>query len=157
MRTFDTGATRDTDATKFDYEGFLHPLVLKRFAQYMHKHRVQADGQLRDSDNWQKGIPKDAYMKSGMRHVMDWWSAHRSLPTDENIEEILCAVMFNAMGYLFEELRATASSAPAMLGDYYLSGEGIDPSTIRKDTTTTPGSCTNWLCPAHGKVRKCIS
>ena len=73
VRQFKTGATRDTDEGKYDYEGFISPLVLERFAQYMHKHRKQSDGNLRASDNWQKGIPKDAYIKSAWRHFVDWW------------------------------------------------------------------------------------
>jgi hypothetical protein len=108
MRTFETGATRDGDETKYDYEGFLSPAVLARYAEYMHKNRVQADGTLRGSDNWQKGIPLSAYMKSGFRHFMDWWRLHRQPATAENVdavEETLCAVMFNVMGYLHEILR----------------------------------------------------
>ncbi len=104
MREFETGATRDTDEGKHDYEGFLSPLVIERFGEYMTKHRKQADGNLRDSDNWQKGIPQDAYMKSGWRHFLDWWKFHRGHGGD--IEEILCAVMFNVMGYLHERLLA---------------------------------------------------
>lgn len=104
MRNFKTGATRDTDQGKLDFEGFLSPLVLERFAQYMNKNRVQADGKLRASDNWQKGIPKDAYIKSGWRHFYDWWALHRGIKREVDIEEALCAVMFNAMGYLHEEL-----------------------------------------------------
>lgn len=68
IRTFDTGATRDTDEGKLDFEGFLSPLALERFAEYMNKHRQQSDGSLRDSDNWQKGIPVKQYMKSMWRH-----------------------------------------------------------------------------------------
>lgn len=105
MREFETGATRDSDEGKLDFEGFFSPLVLQRYAEYMNKHRVQADGGLRDSDNWQHGIPKDAYIKSGWRHFMDWWMAHRGLPSREGIEEALCALIFNAMGYLFEILK----------------------------------------------------
>lgn len=105
MRTFETGATRDTDSGKLDYEGFLSPLVLERYAQYMDEHRRQADGAFRDSDNWQKGIPRDAYMKSLWRHFMDAWKAHRGLSIRVSIEEALCAVLFNAMGYLHEILR----------------------------------------------------
>jgi len=106
MREFDTGATRDTDENKLDYEGFLSPQVLTRYAQYLHKHRVQADGTLRDSDNWQKGIPKDVYMKSMFRHFMDVWTMHRTgCIGEDGIGEALCAVSFNAMGYLFEEIR----------------------------------------------------
>lgn len=106
MRNFDTGATRDTDVGKPDYEGFLSPLVIERFGRYMDKHRHQADGKLRDSDNWQKGIPKDAYMKSGWRHFVDWWKEHRGISTKDGIEEALCALMFNVMGYLHEYLKS---------------------------------------------------
>ena len=108
MREFETGATRDQDETKPDYEGFLSPLVIARYAEYMHKNRVQADGSLRASDNWQKGIPFPAYMKSGFRHFMDWWRLHRQPATAETVdalEETLCAVMFNVMGYLHELLK----------------------------------------------------
>lgn len=114
IRTFDTGATRNTDTNKLDYEGFLSPSALKSFAQYMHKHRMQADGKLRDSDNWKKGISFDSYMKSMFRHMIDVWSIHRGLEvvspeTGElvNMEEALCAVMFNVQGYLHEFLKET--------------------------------------------------
>lgn len=105
MREFETGATRDDDDTKLDFEGFLNPLVLERFGQYMLKHQVQADGALRSSDNWQKGMTKDAYIKSGLRHVHDWWMEHRGYTSREGLQDALCAVMFNVMGYLLEELR----------------------------------------------------
>lgn len=101
MRKFTTGATRDNDETKLDYEGFLSPLVLERFAEYMHKHRKQADGQLRASDNWQKGIPKEAYMKSMWRHFFSVWKSYR---LGELKEEELCALLFNVQGLLHEEL-----------------------------------------------------
>jgi hypothetical protein len=106
MREFESGATRDNDEDKFDYEGFLSPLVLQRYAQYMHANRVQADGELRDSDNWQKGIPRDAYMKSAWRHFMDCWRHHRDPGVIDTVrEEALCALMFNIMGYLHEVKR----------------------------------------------------
>jgi hypothetical protein len=103
MRKFETGATRDNEDGKIDYDGFLSPQVLERFGQYMHRHRIQADGQLRASDNWKKGIPRDAYMKSMYRHFMEVWKAHQNLPA-EDIEESLCAMFFNVQGYLFETL-----------------------------------------------------
>lgn len=106
MRHFETGATRNNDDDKYDYEAFLSPLVLERYAAYMHKHRKQDDGQLRDGDNWQKGIPQDAYMKSAWRHMIDWWREHRGLPSREGLEDALCAVIFNAMGYLHEHLKS---------------------------------------------------
>ena len=104
-RTFETGASRDSEEGKLDYEGFLSPLVLKRFAEYMHANRQMKDGSLRDSDNWQKGIPLDAYMKSMWRHFMDVWTAHRVGDDADTIEEALCAILFNAQGYLHELLK----------------------------------------------------
>ena len=104
MRAFATGATRDTDAGKLDYEGFLSPAVLEAFAAYMHTHRVQSDGNLRDSDNWQKGMPLDVYMKSMWRHFMDVWKAHRGLPTSVDHVEALMALMFNVQGMAYEIL-----------------------------------------------------
>lgn len=104
MREFETGATRDDDTEKYDYEGFINPLVLERFAQYMHGYRKQADGKLRDSDNWQNGIPTDVYMKSMLRHVMALWKVHRGYADEAEIEESLCAIVFNAFGYLFNLL-----------------------------------------------------
>lgn len=110
VRTFKTGATRDTDAGKFDYEGFLSPLALERFARYMDKHRLQPDGNLRASDNWQKGIPQDQYIKSAWRHFVDWWAHHRGATAvaRDTREEALCALLFNVMGYLHEELNRKA-------------------------------------------------
>lgn len=109
VRTFDTGATRNLDADKLDFEGFLSPSVLYAFAEYMHKNRFQADGTLRDSDNWQKGIPLDAYMKSMHRHFMEVWYAHRDgrgAWEDPKLTcEALCALMFNVQGYLHEMLK----------------------------------------------------
>lgn len=105
MRTFSTGATRDSDDHKIDFEGFLSPIVLQRYGEYMHHHRKQADGKLRDSDNWQKGISKDAYMKSLLRHVHDVWMNHRGYKGREDIQQALCGVLFNAMGYLYEDLK----------------------------------------------------
>ncbi|KKP81590.1 MAG: hypothetical protein UR84_C0021G0012 [candidate division WS6 bacterium GW2011_GWD1_35_594] len=106
MRVFDGGATRDDDDNKVDYEGFLSPLVLERFGEYMHRHRKQADGKLRDSDNWQRGggIPVVEYMKSKWRHFMDTWKAHRGIGSVD-IEESLCAELFNTQGYLHEILK----------------------------------------------------
>lgn len=105
MRQFETGATRDVDDTKYDFEGFVSPAVLERFGEYMHKHRFQADGKVRASDNWQKGMPIDSYMKSGWRHFFDWWKEHRGIKSREGLEDALCALMFNVQGYLHETLK----------------------------------------------------
>ena len=103
IRTFPTGATRNNVPDRLDYEGFLSHPVLKEFAKYMHKHRLQGDGKLRDSDNWQKGMEKDVYMKSMFRHFMDAWAGHRGFEVDQ--KEALCALLFNVQGYLHELLK----------------------------------------------------
>ncbi len=105
-RTFETGATRDTDEGKFDYEAFNAPIVERTYASYMHDNRKQVDGQLRDGDNWQKGMPRAAYMKSLIRHVYDLWYLWRNAPSDTKaIITLLCAIRFNVNGLLFEILR----------------------------------------------------
>jgi len=106
MRTFESGATRNNEEGKYDYDGFFSPLVVERFGEYMNKHREQSDGNLRDSDNWQKGIPLTAYMKSSWRHFVDLWKEHRGYKTKDGIEEALCALLFNIQGYLHEYLKS---------------------------------------------------
>lgn len=112
IRTFETGATRNLDNSKNDYEGFLSPFVIKSFGDYMTSHRKQKDGTLRDSDNWQKGIPIDVYMKSMFRHFLDVWTIHRggtaiSPDTGEQVDliEALNAVLFNVQGMMHETLK----------------------------------------------------
>lgn len=105
IRTFESGATRDVNYNKLDYEGFDSPLVNKRYAEYMHSHRKQADGSLRAADNWQKGIPKQAYMESLVRHVEDaklHWDGYPDEAVDPDFENVLCAILFNAKGLLYE-------------------------------------------------------
>jgi hypothetical protein len=117
IRTFKSGATRNLDDNKFEYDGFLSVDVIKRFAQYMHSHRIQADGSLRASDNWKKGIPTDAYMKSMFRHFVDVWEIYdkdgingkMKIKNPEgqevDLEEVLCSLFFNVQGMLHELLK----------------------------------------------------
>ena len=98
IRQFKTGATRSPLSEKLQYEGFISPIVLKRYAEYMHKHRTQSDGTTRDADNWQKGIPSENALDSMLRHVMDVWLDERgySGETSETVLDSLCAIIFNA-------------------------------------------------------------
>ena len=105
MRKFESGATRNNDEENLDYEGFLSPLTLERYAEYMHLHRKQADGEMRDSDNWQNGIPQTSYMKSMWRHFFDVWKIHRGYSCGVSEQEALCALLFNVMGMLHEVLK----------------------------------------------------
>ena len=117
MRVFDTGATRDLDTTKLDYEGFMTPIVLKAYAEYLNKHRVQRDGKLRESDNWQKMFGDkhfDVCMKSTFRHFMDMWLYHRGFEASESIDDALAAIIFNVSAYWFKILKDRETLAKAM-------------------------------------------
>lgn len=110
-RRFETGATRDKEDCKLDFEGALSPAVLVAFTAYMNDHRF-IDGEMRSADNWQKGIPLDSYMKSLLRHVMDLWLLHRGLEAVRpetgvpvTVASALGGVLFNAQGYWHEVLR----------------------------------------------------
>jgi hypothetical protein len=77
----------------------------------MHEHRHQADGTLRDADNWKKGMPRDVYIASLFRHFIQLWALHdeteksdTTYETENELEEALCAILFNAQGYLYERL-----------------------------------------------------
>lgn len=135
IRTMDSGATRTSDKGKFNYEGFFNPGIMAVYANYLNKHRVQADGKLRDADNWQKGMPLEVYMESAIRHLIDAWAHHRGYVvckeiTDDKREKThyvipgnstatglgkgftrvdpydsLCAILFNINGYILEMIR----------------------------------------------------
>ena len=110
IREFKTGATRDTDKGKLDFEGFFSPPVMEAFAKYMHKHRKLSDGTYRDSDNWQKGFGEgrlhfNTCMKSMWRHFFDLWKEHRGIKTKEGILNALMGLLFNVMAYADQYLR----------------------------------------------------
>lgn len=117
MQTFGSGATRSSDEGKNDYEGFLSFPVIEEFGEYMTRHQVQADGALRESDNWQKGMPITSYMKSLLRHVLELWGLHRGKVSSRLrreypnrsihflTRETACACLFNLQGFLHEFLK----------------------------------------------------
>lgn len=107
IRQFDTGATRDSAEGKLDYEGFLSPFVLEEYAKYMLHHRQQSDGSLRDSDNWQKGMPRKEVVKSLFRHFFALWKIHRGGQVFDERDghevtamEAACGILFNTMTYM---------------------------------------------------------
>lgn len=114
IRKFDTGATRDDDEGKPQPWGFTSALVGKAFSEYMMKHQVQSDGELRPSDNWKKGIPLGAYKHSLSRHIEDLKLILEGFPeeaVESDIETVLCAVLFNTQGMLFELLKLEYNAA----------------------------------------------
>ena len=79
--------------------------MVEAFGAFMHANR-QTEAGLRDSDNWQKGIPFDTYMKSMWRHFHGAWKLHRMTEDRPTLVIDLLAVIFNAQGYLHEYMKA---------------------------------------------------
>jgi hypothetical protein len=104
-RYFDTGAYRDADADKPDYAGFQSSIVNRAFGEYMQRHRLQSDGQMRGSDNWKRGIPKDEYFRSFKRHAEDLFLEWEGYDSRDGIDEALGGLMFNLQGFWMELLR----------------------------------------------------
>jgi len=115
IRQFPTGATRDSEAGKLDFEGFFSPFALEAYAHYMNKHRVQSDGSLRDSDNWQKGFGPNVTIKSAFRHYFAWWKIHRGGQVIDERDghvvtkiEAICGMLFNGFAELHEITKPVA-------------------------------------------------
>jgi len=110
VRQFESGALRDNNTDKWDWDEALHPLVERSYAEFMHKNTYLSDGTRRPANNWQKGIPKDEYMKSQYRHFQDVWAMHHGIKVSDNhgpcnILDLLNALKFNINGYIYELLR----------------------------------------------------
>jgi hypothetical protein len=105
VRYFKSGATRDDDEDKAEPWGFTSSLVEKVFCEYMHEHRKQADGVMRESSNWRKGIPVDVYYHSLSRHILDFRLLWEKFPEEAgtpNVLDVLCAIRFNVDGLILE-------------------------------------------------------
>lgn len=112
VRTFESGAFRDTDGDKLQFSRSLSPIVLIRYTEFISKHNSTKAGKRRE-DNWKKGFPREAYMESKFRHFMETWLIQDGLKDypdldpkcieDIALEELiesLCAELFNTQGFL---------------------------------------------------------
>jgi hypothetical protein len=128
LRTFKTGATRSPLGDKLEYKGYLNPMVLKRYAEYMKKHQTQSDRGQRAADNWQKGIDLASLYDSKIRHDMDIWLYSEGYYREmtEVIEESLCASIFNTMAILKQVLEQNAYSDDCDRSEYAQKGRSKD-------------------------------
>lgn len=109
VRKFEGGATRDTIEGKLSYVKALCPNVLRCYMEYLGRHRLQSDGNMREWDNWKQGMPQEVYLDGLGRHFWNVWLLLCSYEAYDNhgavtLEDSLCGVIFNAMGILYEEL-----------------------------------------------------
>lgn len=141
MREFSTGATRDSDLDKPDFEGYFSPYALDSYGAYMLKHQKQADGSMRASDNWKKGIPQTAYRKSLYRHHLEFQKAAAEGRTTDAIE-MANAILFNVMGWLHEELK------PAQQGQQF-AGAVLGAGSLHDNTPPVPSEVGIRLAEIH--------
>lgn len=135
MRIFETGATRDSNEHKLAIHRFLSPKVQVRYCEYLQKHRVQADGELRDPDNWKKGMDQAVYFESLTRHFFDAWVEFERTGVVDL--DVMCAIRFNVDGFMFEGLRKDRATAKnqekgvATMTEWFAPKERID--AVRKE------------------------
>jgi hypothetical protein len=98
MRKFNTGSVRDSDEGKEDYIESISWLTLKRYAQYM-KRQEKKYGR----GNWLKGIPKESYEQSLLRHIQKYISNKYYGTKVEPDVDHLAASLFNLQGLIHEE------------------------------------------------------
>ncbi len=103
-RSQDAVATRDSEDGKLDFDGSFSPLVMARFARYMQEHKGSTN---RSCGDWKAGMSRKRYFRSLWRHHMDvalLLYGHVKDATQDDLEEALLGVMFNAQGMLYEVL-----------------------------------------------------
>lgn len=124
MREFPTGATRDTLTDKLNYKGFRSPHADRAYAEYMHGHRSQPNGEMREADNWKKGMPIDVYAESLLRHIAELHYLYETSNDYAKTKEKLCAVLFNANGWLHTLLVTPVINLYAPNTDTFITDNG---------------------------------
>ena len=95
---YPSGATRDSEEGKLDYQGALSIEVLDSFVQYMDRHREMSPGSFRGMGNWKQGMPWARLMRSLTRHHFAVWR------NDGQKLDDLHAVLFNTMALIYQQL-----------------------------------------------------
>ena len=98
IRTFDTGAIRDTGDDKEDYIESISWLTMKRYCEYM---GIAAKKYGRG--NWIKGIPVDSYEQSLLRHIQKYIANKNYNANLEPEVDHLSAALFNLQGIIHQE------------------------------------------------------
>lgn len=159
-RSFGSGATRDTSEGKLCYAGFFSSIVLRAFAEYMHKHRLSTDGTTyRDPDNWKNLFGEqheDVCMDSLWRHFMDLYLLHEGYEGREGIKDALCGILFNTQAYLYkildEEAKDATDAVPMKGSDFTYPLTVTVPAWVPPVTpsipTVTPSIPMPWILPS---------
>lgn len=127
IHQFESGATRSVETDRPCYRKALSPIVLQYYVAYINKHRKQADGSMRDWDNWKSGIPKDRSLEGLGRHDMSVWLLMQGFPAYDNngpvtLKDSLCGIIFNSTSLLHEILKEEMEQKKAEGSDDSISG-----------------------------------
>jgi hypothetical protein len=101
IRTFESGAIRDSGEGKEDYIETISWIAMKRYAQYMTGKKSKYG-----AGNFKKGIPIESYESSLLRHIQKYLANKYENGNVEKEEDHLSAILFNAFGIIHEEERA---------------------------------------------------
>lgn len=109
MRTFPKGGTRSDDDGKIDY-AHLSALADRVWCEYMHEHRIQENGELREPDNYKKGLSLESYKKSLRGHMQDLnliLEGHKVFEKGKEVTpfDAIMAIRFNVQGVIIETMR----------------------------------------------------
>jgi hypothetical protein len=109
LRMSESGAIRNSDVGKINYQGALSPLILEAYGKYIEKHSLLPDGTRRNNKNWQKlfGTPEEhrqVCIESAWRHFIDVLMEHDGYDSRDGIDEALGGLMFNVQAYWFSLL-----------------------------------------------------
>lgn len=102
---FKSGAIRTSAANEVDPEAAWSVLVVDCYNEYMFECSFLPNGERRNEDNWQKGIPDDSLAKSFVRHAHDVWYIMRKHKARHTFLRACCGVLFNCMGLLHNYLK----------------------------------------------------
>lgn len=121
MRKTSTGGTRSNDEGKIDYR-HLSAVYERMWCEYMHEHRIQEDGNLRDADNYKKGLEFEWYLKSLLGHIQDLKLLMEGVGVAENGKpkdffEAVMAIAFNLQGLVIETMRGETIDRKFTNGD----------------------------------------
>jgi hypothetical protein len=95
---FKTGAIRDSQEGKTDYNETISWTALNRYARYMTGKKAKYG-----AGNFKKGIETWSYVQSMLRHVDKWMRNTYEEGNDEKDEDHLSAIVFNVFGIMHNE------------------------------------------------------